>query len=222
MIIVIDGPAGSGKSSTAKAVAEQLDIQYLDSGALYRAITFAYIHSGKSKHSFFDSLDEIQLAFEFQQNRFRIWLDKQEITSKIREFDVSEKVSEIASNPHVRKFVNKLMHEVTEDEIYIAEGRDLGTAVFPDAPLKFYMIADTQTRAKRRYEELKAQQKPVEFEKIKENIEQRDRKDSRRQADPLRQADDAIVIDTTDVSFDKQVAMIADRITNFLNTKQKQ
>lgn len=222
MIIVIDGPAGSGKSSTAKAVAEQLDIQYLDSGALYRAITYAYISSGKNKNSFFDSLDEIQLAFEFRQNKFRIWLDNQEITSGIREFDVSQKVSDIASNPKVRRFVNELMQKVTDDEIYIAEGRDLGTAVFPDASLKFYMIADTQTRARRRYEELKAQQKPVEFDKIKENIEQRDLKDSRRKADPLRQADDAIVIDTTNVSFDDQVAMIADRITKFLNTQQKQ
>jgi len=222
MIIVIDGPAGSGKSSTAKAVAEQLNIQYLDSGALYRAITYAYISSGKSKRSFFDSLDEIQLAFEFRHKKFRIWLDNLEITSRIREFDVSEKVSDIASNPDVRKFVNKLMHEVTDDKIYIAEGRDLGTAVFPDASLKFYMIADAQTRARRRYDELKEQQKPVEFDKIKENIEQRDLKDSRRQADPLRQADDAIVIDTTEVSFEEQVAMIANRITKFLNTQQKQ
>jgi len=222
MIIVIDGPAGSGKSSTAKAVAEQLNIQYLDSGALYRAITYAYISSGKSKRSFFDSLDEIQLAFEFRHKKFRIWLDNLEITSRIREFDVSEKVSDIASNPDVRKFVNKLMHEVTDDKIYIAEGRDLGTAVFPDASLKFYMIADAHTRARRRYDELKEQQKPVEFDKIKENIEQRDLKDSRRQADPLRQADDAIVIDTTEVSFEEQVAMIANRITKFLNTQQKQ
>ncbi|HBQ61773.1 MAG TPA: (d)CMP kinase, partial [Balneolaceae bacterium] len=180
MIVVIDGPAGSGKSSTAKAVAAQLQIQFLDSGALYRVATLVYLNSDKNYDTFFDLLEESKISFHFKDGKFHAFLNNEEVSDEIRSMEVSEHVSEVASNPDVRKYVNDLMREVVKSDIYIADGRDLGTAVFPDAALKFFMVADLETRAKRRYEEVKTQGKNVTLQEVKANIAQRDATDSNR------------------------------------------
>ena len=208
MIIVIDGPAGSGKSSTARAVAKELNIQYLDSGALYRALTFLYLSEQTDQHTFFDSFEKIQLEFLYENEIFRVWLNQKEITSDIRGMNISNMVSHIAGNPKARAFVNLLMKKAVAKGKYVAEGRDLGTAVFPDADMKFFMIADVETRAKRRYKELKEKGADASFEEILKNIEERDILDSNRKADPLKQADDAILIDTSGLTFEDQVAQI--------------
>jgi len=135
MITVIDGPAGSGKSSTAKAVADKLGIQYLDSGALYRSLTLMYIKCNYNRSTFFDQLNSIDLYFEYSNSNFFVYLNSENITSDIRSMEVSGMVSEVASMPEVRTFVNSIMNEAIQKSNYIADGRDLGTAVFPNASL---------------------------------------------------------------------------------------
>jgi len=208
MIIVIDGPAGSGKSTTARAVADELNIEYLDSGALYRTVTLIYTEAQRDQDKFFELLDEKEITFRYEDQEFQVFIDGQSVTDDIRTPQVADYVSEVAAMPRVRAYVNNLMRRVILDGIYIAEGRDLGTAVFPDAEVKFYMSASLEERARRRYDERKDNNPDLTFQKVKENIIQRDQKDSKRAADPLKKADDAIEIDTTNLTFEQQVNLI--------------
>ncbi|MEX0609379.1 MAG: (d)CMP kinase [Balneolaceae bacterium] len=220
MIVVIDGPAGSGKSSTAKAVADQLQIQFLDSGALYRVATLIYLNCNKDFQQFFEQLKKDKISFYFKEKKFHALLNGHDVSDAIRKMEVSQHVSEVASNPETRAFINNLMREVVNHDIFIADGRDLGTAVFPDAPLKFFMVADLETRAKRRFEEVKAQGKNITQNEVKENIAQRDEIDSTRSADPLKKAEDAILIDTSELSFEEQVSFISDKVKELIASKQ--
>lgn len=216
MIIVIDGPAGSGKSTTAKAVADKMNLQYLDSGALYRAVTRLFIESGARAPALFNLLNQVSITFRYDNGTFRVFIDDEEVTSRLRTTEISQSVSEVAALDKVRSFVNNLMHEVVNDGIYIAEGRDLGTAVFPDAEVKFFMSADAHERAERRYKELKKKGIDISTEEVRQNILNRDKKDSRRAKDPLKKADDAIGIDTTNLTFEQQVTFICSVIEDKL------
>lgn len=208
MIIVIDGPAGSGKSSTAKAVARKMSIEYLDSGALYRALTWIYLRAQQDTDAFFDMMNRVSISFSYADEVFHVAVDGNDITDELRTSSVADAVSTVASFPRVRSFVNELMREAVRRGHYIAEGRDLGTAVFPNAELKFYMVADTDERARRRHEELEAAGMDISYSEVRDNIIRRDRKDANRSADPLKKAPDAIGIDTTQMDFDDQVQYI--------------
>lgn len=208
MIVVIDGPAGSGKSSTARAVADQLQIEYLDSGALYRTATLIYIEADRDEETFFRLLNQKKISFQYKNQKFHVDIDGQSVTDDIRTPEVADYVSEVAAKPNVRAYVNNLMRNVISNGIYIAEGRDLGTAVFPDADLKFYMSADLNERARRRFRERSEDNPELTLKEVKQNIIQRDQKDSKREADPLKKADDAIEIDTTNLTFEQQVNQI--------------
>ena len=214
MIVVIDGPAGSGKSSTARAVAHELNIQYLDSGALYRAATYLFLKNVHSLPMFFESLYSAQLKFKFN-DEFQVTLNALNITEAIRTPEVSAHVSTVAAMPKVREFINALMNEAVQHDVYIADGRDLGTAVFPSAECKFFMIADLETRAKRRHQELNSKGIQMSYDEVLTEIKQRDRIDSTREKDPLKQADDAIVVDSSTFSFDEQVQYIIKKIKEF-------
>jgi cytidylate kinase len=218
MIIVIDGPAGSGKSSTAKALSKLLNIHFLDSGALYRAVTFYWIKNGKpDKNSFFDLLPDMNLDVDLADNSFSVRLNGADISDDIRSSNVADHVSDIASLPEVRETVNAFMHNLVKEDTFIADGRDLGTAVFPDADLKFYMDASIEERADRRFREMQASGYSVTRESVIDNLKERDYKDQNRAADPLKKADDAIVIDTTGKTFEEQVAEMASIIREKLN-----
>jgi cytidylate kinase len=220
MIVVIDGPAGSGKSSTAKAVAANLQIQFLDSGALYRVAALQYLNVNKDLPQFFNTLKKSEISFHFKDEKFHVYLNGREVSDQIRSMEVSEHVSEVASNPDVRSHINDLMRRVVKNDIYIADGRDLGTAVFPDAALKFFMVADLDTRAQRRYLEVKAKGKDVTLEEVKQNIARRDKKDSNRDSDPLKKAGDAILVDTSEMTFEQQVAFISEKIERLISTQK--
>lgn len=220
MIIVIDGPAGSGKSTTARAVAQKLDIEYIDSGALYRAVTLLFIDSAGDE-AFFDRLEQQSVSFRYANDRFEVYIDTTNVTSKLRNAAVAEHVSAVAAMPRVRLFVNEVMRQTVKDGVYIAEGRDLGTAVFPDAALKFFMKADVDERAKRRYAELQKDNANITLEAVKKNILHRDKTDSKRERDPLKKAPDAIEFDTTDMTFDEQVRKICMIIKSNVNLKTK-
>lgn len=213
MIIVIDGPAGSGKSSTAKAIANRINIRYLDSGALYRALTYLWINAGKpDKHSLFEFLPDINLEVKSDNLAFTVIVNGVDVSEKIRQHSVSKRVSEIAAMPRAREFVNNFMRNLVKENAYIADGRDLGTAVFPDADLKFFMDASIEERAQRRFKELKEKGSTVTLKEVIQNLKDRDYQDSNREADPLRKAEDAIVIDTTGKTFDEQVSEMTDII----------
>lgn len=222
MIVVIDGPAASGKSSTAKAVAARLRIQYLDSGALYRTVTLIYLQAGKNSETFFELLKSKNIEFEYSESKFRVSVNNTDVSEKIRSMEVSNTVSEVASKPEVRKFVNQLMNEKVKNGFYIADGRDLGTAVFPNADIKYYMVADLETRAKRRYAEIKDQQPEASLEAILKNIAERDEIDSNRSADPLKRADDAVDIDTSNYEFNEQVEFISQKVKTLIDSNPKQ
>jgi len=217
MIIVIDGPAGSGKSTTAKKLAESLGINFLDSGALYRTVTYAWLNSGKpDTEMFIDNLSDLSIKAGAVNGNFNVWLNGEDVSDEIRTSRVADHVSEIASIPDVRKFVNQIMRNVVENGNYIADGRDLGTAVFKDADLKFYMDASVEERAKRRHSELLKNGSEITLDEVLENLEKRDHTDSNRKTDPLRKADDAITIDTTGKTFDEQVSQMASIIKDRL------
>lgn len=217
MMIVIDGPAGSGKSSTAKAIADRTDIQYIDSGALYRAVTLIYMQHIDSRIAFFDAIDRADITFSYINKLFRVFVDGHEVTKDIRKQQVADNVSKIAADPEVRERVNRLMRKQVGNGNFIADGRDLSTVVFPDADLKFYMDCDLDTRAKRRYAELTKDGYDVSFEEIRRNLSKRDHLDSSRAHAPLKKSGDAIVIDTSNLTFREQV----DIILNYIHKKEK-
>lgn len=216
MIVVIDGPAGSGKSSTARAVADKMNIEYIDSGALYRAVTLLYLDADRDLDLFFRLLKQKEISFNYRNKKFYVCINGNDVTDPIRSIKVSENVSEVATKPRVRSYVNNIMRNAVKEGVFIAEGRDLGTVVFPDAVLKFYMIADVDERARRRLSEFESEDKEITFEEVRRNIEERDLKDSKRAADPLRKAEDAIEIDTTHSRFEQQVDKICSHIKEVL------
>lgn len=215
MMIVLDGPAGSGKSSTARAVADRLGLQYLDSGALYRAFTLAWLDAGGGS-TFFDRLDSVDVGFDYRDGVFQVDLAGRDVTGAIRSPRVNDSVSLVAAEPRVRSLVNSLMRDRARKRACIADGRDLGTVVFPDAELKIYMDASPEVRAQRRTLELQRGGQPVRRDDVLESILQRDRLDSTREADPLRMAPDAVRVDTDRYGFEEQVdhvvRLVKDRI----------
>lgn len=220
MIIVIDGPAGSGKSSSAKEIARKLNINFLDSGALYRALTHIWLELGQpSADEFSHILEHIQFEVEYKEYRFVVLYNKKDITNEIRSKRVSESVSTIATMPQVRKYVNEYMRNLVQEDLFIADGRDLGTVVFPDAELKFFMEASLDARAERRFKELEGSEPGLTLNLVRDNLQSRDQMDSSRAVAPLKKADDAIVIDTTSKTFEEQIEYMIHIIEKNLKLK---
>lgn len=217
MIIVIDGPAGAGKSTTAREIARQTGYDYVDSGAIYRGFTYLYKACGDNRSEFLTLLKNHNLHFDFHVTEARVFHGDKEITRNIRSHEVSDHVSEVAVLPEVRDVVRDILREVSGRKNAILEGRDLGTEVFPDADLKFFLTADQKARAKRRYDEHAREGTDITFDEVVQNVEKRDRIDTTRDIAPLKQADDAVVIDTTSLSFDEQVARIMSFIRKYID-----
>ena len=215
MIIAIDGPAATGKSSTAKAVAEKLGFMYLDTGAMYRAVTLGVLEKDISLtneytlESFLTSLD---LNILYIEKTLMIELDQLDVTDRIRDPEVTAKVSEVSALPAVRKTMVKFQRKLASGKDCIVEGRDIGTVVFPNADLKFYMIADASIRAERRKKDLLTLGKNKDISELETEIKNRDRKDSTRVHSPLSKAEDSIIIDTSHLDFHEQVNIIVEKI----------
>jgi len=220
MIIAIDGPAATGKSSTAKAVAEELGFTYLDTGAMYRAVTLAVLKKNISLTHDYDIksfLASLDLNILYLEKTLVIELDQVDVTKHIRDPKVTAKVSEVSALPAVRKAMVKFQRKLVSDKDCIVEGRDIGTVVFPNADLKFYMIADSSIRAERRKKDLLNLGKNKDIGELETEIKSRDRKDSTRVHSPLSKAEDSIIIDTSHLDFREQVNMIVEKI----KTEQK-
>ena len=195
MIIAIDGPAGSGKSTIAKLVALELGFEYLDTGAMYRMVTLLLVNKKISLEDIRSIEKELKnMKIDILNNRF--FLNNVDVTDEIRTPIVSENVSKVAKIKEIRYKMVELQREISKSKNTILDGRDIGTFVFPNAEIKIYLIADEVERAKRRYSELKNNSE-ISFEDVLKNIIERDRIDSTRVESPLKKAEDAIEIDTT-------------------------
>ena len=195
MIIAIDGPAGSGKSTIAKLVALELGFEYLDTGAMYRMVTLRLVNKKISLEDIRSIEKELKnMKIDILNNRF--FLNNVDVTDEIRTPIVSENVSKVAKIKEIRYKMVELQREISKSKNTILDGRDIGTVVFPNAEIKIYLIADEVERAKRRYSELKNNSE-ISFEDVLKNIVERDRIDSTRVESPLKKAEDAIEIDTT-------------------------
>jgi cytidylate kinase len=213
IIIALDGPAGSGKSSTAKAVAARLGYRHLDSGAFYRAITLAALRAGIDPevwpHLTHAELDGLDVHGRPADRGYRMTIRGEDVSADIRSHQVNAHVSQMAAVPAVREWLMDALRESGARGGLVADGRDIGTVVFPDAELKAYLIADAEERARRRLAEMGAAgltDDDVRAEAAR--LMGRDAIDSGRETAPLRQADDAVVIDTTGLTFDQQVDRI--------------
>ncbi|MBI88890.1 MAG: cytidylate kinase [Candidatus Marinimicrobia bacterium] len=214
MIIAIDGPSASGKSTTAKEVAKRLSIMHLDTGAMYRAVTWGIKQSSINiydDNAIKNYLYNIELYFDENNH---IYLNNRNVSDVIRTVDISEQVSIISARPEVRKKMVEIQRKLGREFSCVLEGRDIGTVVFPNAEFKFFLNADVDIRAKRRFSELKKKNEKITFDEILKNIKNRDRMDSSRVHSPLKKAKDAIEIDTTQLTINDQVDKILERIKN--------
>ncbi|MDD6269406.1 MAG: (d)CMP kinase [Oscillospiraceae bacterium] len=200
--IAIDGPAGAGKSSIAREISSELGFIYVDTGALYRTIAlYASIHNLSSEKELIDQLDEIEIELSFIGGIQRISLCGEDVTDDIRTPEISMGASKVSAIPEVREFLFDLQQKMAREQNVIMDGRDIGTVVLPDADLKIFLTASADERASRRYLELKEKADCPTYEEIRDDIIRRDYNDSHRAIAPLRQAEDAVLIDTTDMGF---------------------
>ena len=214
--IAIDGFSSCGKSSIAKEISKNFDMIYVDSGAMYRAVTLFCLenkiifNSEVNKRKLIEKLCDIEIEFNFnkQSNLSEILLNGINVENKIRNRKVSEYVSKISQIPEVRNKLIKIQQKICENRNVVMDGRDIATIVMPNADLKFFITADIKTRAKRRFDELKSVDKEITYEDVLNNLNERDSDDVKRKYNPLIKAADAIVIDNTSLNFAQQNELI--------------
>lgn len=212
IIIAVDGFSATGKSTLSKLISKEFSFLYLDSGALYRAVTLFALEQGMIEGT--DKIDVARLLAALPSLDLRFSPDSKTyiadrcVEADIRSLKVSSSVSPIAAIAQVRSFVDSKLHEFAKKGRVVMDGRDIGTTVFPDAELKLFVVADDQVRAERRYDELKAKGQNPSMEEVLSNLKERDRIDSSREASPLKKADDAYVLDNSDMSFHEEIVWI--------------
>ena len=222
IIIAIDGLSGSGKSSTAKLLAKEMNYKYLDSGAMYRAVTLYIIENSidyKNLKTLKTILDKIELEFikDDVSGSYQIHLNNKNVEKNIRSKKVSELVSEISKISIIRKKLVQMQRTIGNKKGIVMEGRDIGTVVFPRAELKIFMQADLNIRAKRRFNEFEKLGKKISLEEVKSNLIDRDNKDSNREDSPLKVTSNSLILDTTSITLEEQIEFIkkeAKKITN--------
>lgn len=210
--VAIDGPAGAGKSSVAKKTAKDMGYVYIDTGAMYRTVAVWAIENGvdynNSPNVLIDNLDKINIDIKYEDDMQKMYLNGCDVSTRIRENDASMGASAVATIPEVRVFLVDMQRKMATKGGVIMDGRDIGTHVLPDAELKIFLTASVDERARRRYTEYIEKGTECDFEAIKQDVIARDENDMNRKASPLRQADDAILVDTTDKNFDEAVDII--------------
>jgi len=218
IIIAIDGHSGCGKSTTSRLLAKNLNFKYLDSGAMYRAVTLYFVYKGVSLNDtkkIKDELDNIIIDFKYVEDNQHIFLNDRDVENEIRSDEISNQVSLFSSNSSIRKFLVNKQKAFGINKNIVVEGRDITTVVFPDAEIKVFMTADIQVRAKRRFNEMKSKNPDITYSDVIRNLENRDIRDSTRKDSPLKVAEDAFILDTSDLEINDQV----DKIINFIENK---
>jgi cytidylate kinase len=210
MVITIDGPSGAGKSTVSRRLASELGFAYLDTGALYRAVALAAtvqsMAQEKQEEIIAAWLTRVDIAAKPEHGRFVVYLDDSDVEPFIRNEEIGSVASRLSAMAPVREFLLELQRSAGEAGDLVAEGRDMGTVVFPSAEVKFFLVADDAERARRRYEELKPTDPDITLESIQQDLAARDQRDSGRDLAPLAPAKDAFVIDSTNIEVDRVVA----------------
>ena len=222
MIIAIDGPAGSGKTTTARLAADKLSFLYFDTGAMYRAVTLAFLQSKVeiSENNAPNVLTQIEISIAHKNGQMVLFLNDEDVSKEIRHPNVNANVSQVSALPQVRAYMfqeqQRLGKLFAASGGVVLDGRDIGTVVFPDAEIKIFMKADAEQRAKRRLAELKSRgDTESTLDQVLDNILSRDKVDSNRAVAPLRQADDALVLDTTSCTIQDQVDFVVNSVNRF-------
>ena len=211
IIIAIDGHSGCGKSSTAKELAKHFKYKYLDSGAMYRAVTLFFLRNKvdiNDINKVIDSLDKIFIDFVIKSGIQKIFLNGKCVEDLIRKENISKKVSVVSAIPEVRKFLVNIQKKMGLNKKIVVEGRDITTVVFPNAEIKVFMTASLDVRARRRYEEMKISNPDITLDQVSYNLKDRDEKDSSREDSPLLKVDDAYYVDTSSLKLDDQIKKI--------------
>lgn len=213
-IISLDGPSGAGKSTVAKLVAKKLGYKYLDTGAMYRAVTLFFLNKNvniQNDNEIISAISDLKISFD---NNNKIYLNDIDVSEEIRSIKVVNMVSKVSSISAVRKSMVSLQRAIAENDNYVVDGRDIGSVVFPFTKYKFYIDASVEIRAKRRYEEEIQKGRNITFEEVLNSIKKRDEFDSNREDSPLVVPKDAIIIDTTNMTIDEVVQKITDVVFN--------
>lgn len=213
-VVAIDGPAGSGKSTTARLVAQKLGFMYLDTGAMYRALTLKVLTKNidvQNESEILLLIKDTKIELRAQKARLIVLLDGRDVTRKIRTEKVSHYVSTIAAHRGVRDWMVRMQRKIGERGKIVTEGRDIGTVVFPNARLKIFLVASLEERAKRRQKDFSSEGKPVNLNKVAEELRKRDIDDSSREIGPLRKAEDAIVLNTSNLTIEQQVDFVIEQ-----------
>lgn len=223
IVIAIDGLSSCGKSTIARQLAKELNYLYVDSGAMYRAITLYFLRNNtdfNNKEQILNALDGMDLDFRLneQTGKVEMFMNNENVEYLIREMIVADKVSEVAAIPEVREFAVKQQQKMGAKKGIIMDGRDIGTTVFPDAELKLFVTADNAVRVERRFKELYQKNPNITIEEVAHNIETRDYIDANREVSPLRKASDAIEIDTTNLTPEEQLQKVLKIAQNVINS----
>ncbi len=224
MIIAIDGPAASGKSTSARRVAKQLDFLYLDTGAMYRCVTLAFLDQGIA---FSDLaaveriLESIEVNLSDENGEPAAYVNGKNVTDKIRSVEITSNVSPVSAIREVRTAMVRLQRKIASKSDCVMEGRDIGTVVFPNADVKIFLVADAEIRAKRRQDDLRALGEMKSVEELVKEIEARDAYDSTREHSPLQKAEDAIEIDTSNMTIDEQVSKMIEIVNQQKENNEK-
>jgi len=222
LIVAIDGPAGSGKSTTARLLARRLGYLHIDTGAMYRAMTLKVIRAGidPSDHEGVSHLaDETEIRLASPDNGVRVFLDGEDVSDEIRMLEVTSRASSVSEIPHVRDILVRAQQDMGREGGVVLEGRDIGTVVFPDADVKIYLEADLRTRALRRHQEMISTGIEIQLETVEKDLEERDAYDSEREHSPLRRAPDATITDTSDLTIDQQVDRVEALVKKLIESK---
>ena len=228
IVIAIDGFSSCGKSTFAKAIAARLGYIFIDTGAMYRAVTLYALEQGAIRSGIVDEeavvalLDDMDIAFRFnpQRGASDIYVDGNLVEGKIRTIEVSNCVSQVSAIPAVRQKLVAMQQEMGRHRGVVMDGRDIGTVVFPDAELKLFMTADPAVRAQRRYDELSAKGQQVTLSDIERNVRERDQADMTRAVSPLRKAEDAIELDNSHMTIDEQMKWFMERLADVYRNRR--
>ena len=217
MIVAIDGPAATGKSTSAKLVAQKLGFTYMDTGAMYRCVTLSVLRNHialEDEEALQLLIQEMDIDFIKTDDKLVVHLDKEDVSILIRKPEVTSHASAVSALPQVRNHMVAIQRQSAKNQDCVIEGRDIGTIVFPKADVKFFLVADDFVRAKRRQLDLKAIGEEKTIDELVEEIRRRDRLDSERSHSPLKKADDAIEVDTSQLTIDEQVDFMVNKVRN--------
>lgn len=211
--VAIDGPAGAGKSTIAKLVAKEKGYIYVDTGAMYRGLAIHFLDKGIQKgetEKVIEACKDAEVTIAYEDGVQHVYLNGKDITARLRNEEVGNMASVTSAILEVRKKLLELQQNLAKTQDVIMDGRDIGTCVLPDADVKIYLTASVETRAKRRYQELLEKGEPCNLEEIAHDIEERDNRDMNREIAPLKQADDAVLVDSSDMTIEEVVQTIVD------------